>query len=74
MLDVCPSFGEALLRRRLEKGWSIRRLARETGIAWRSLYRYEADKRPPKPVCRYALRCALGLDADADGGWWGLEW
>lgn len=68
------TFGEALHRRRLEKGWTVTRLARVAGIARWTVYRYESDERPPRPVYRLALRMALGLDEHADDGWWRTDW
>lgn len=67
---VLETFGQVLQRRRLEKGWTVSRLAREAGVNRVSIERWEDDQREPHWPFRLALREALGLSADDDRGWW----
>lgn len=68
------TFGEALRRRREERGLTQIVLARTIGVDSSSLWRWESGKHEPIPVIRYALRCALGLSEHDDGGWWEVGW
>lgn len=68
------SFGEALRRRRLAAGLSQKKLGRIVGIKKQTISRYENSHCEPRPVCRYALRCALSLGEHDDGGWWETDY
>ena len=70
------SFGAALRARRRAAGLTQMALERITGITQGTICGYETGARlgAPHPVYRYALRCALGLPEDADGGWWRTDY
>ena len=67
-------FGEALRRQRLAAGLSQLQLGQIVGIRKATISRYETGHCEPRPVVRYALRMALGLDENADGGWWRVDY
>lgn len=64
------SFGECLKRRRLERGYSVSRLADEAEITRQAITRWEAGERVPTYPYRAALRDILGLAKSDDHGWW----
>lgn len=68
------SFGAILKLRRLERMWSARELARCAGVSKSSIRDWERGRKTPRPAYRTALRVALGLSEDADGGWWSSRW
>ncbi len=68
------SFGEVLRERREAVGLTRTDLRRICGISREAIGRYERGDSEPNPVMRYALRMALGLPEDADGGWWRTDW
>ena len=72
----CPSsFGEALRARREASRLTQTELAAITGISQSYICKLENDLgQDPRPVYRYALRVALGVTEDADGGWWRTDW
>lgn len=66
-----PTFGEVLVRRRMERGWSIAKLAREAMVSRQAIYDWERGKAVPIYPYRLALREALRLSEHDDGGYWG---
>lgn len=68
---MIPTFGETLVRRRMEREMSITALAREAGVSRQAIYDWEQDKVMPAYPFRLALRVALGLSERDDGGYWG---
>ncbi len=64
------TFGAVLQRRRLEKGWTVAQLCRAALVNSHPVYRWEADLCEPTWPQRLALREALGVSPDDDGGWW----
>lgn len=73
-LPRITQFGARLKRARLEKGWGVRRLAKHSGVDFRTIYHYEDDSRSPniEAAAQLArtLDCSLdwlcGLDEPAD--------
>ena len=68
------SFGEVLYLRRKAAGLTQASLGALVGLTGESLSQFEKGHREARPVCRYALRHALGLPEDADDGWWRVDW
>ncbi len=63
-LPRITQFGPRLKRARLEKGWGVRRLAKLSGVDYRTIYRYEDDSISPN--IEAAVRLAQTLDCSLD--------
>lgn len=59
------TLGRMVKRARLERGWSLRRLCRETGLGMNTLRNIEADASHPFDHTISRLAEALELDVDA---------
>ena len=68
------SFADVLHERRREAGLTQEELAQRAGCSRGALNRWENGHREPSGVYRLALRMALGLDENADGGFWRSDW
>ena len=63
-LPRITQFGPRLKRARMEKGWGVRKLAKLSGIDFRTIYLYEDECRSPN--LEGAARLAQTLDCSLD--------
>ena len=63
------TFGEAMRRCRLNKGLSVEKLAKFSGISYAMICFIEEDKRNPSLITLEALADTLGVSLDEYVGW-----
>lgn len=63
------TFGEAMRRCRKEKGFSIEKLAKFSGISFTMICYIEEDKKNPSLITMEALAETLGVSLDEYVGW-----
>lgn len=63
------TFGEAMRRCRLEKGFSVEKLAKFSGVSYAMICFIEEDKRNPSLITMEALADTLGVSLNEYVGW-----
>ena len=58
---ICPAFAAVLRARRLERGWSLRQMARRTGLSRQAIAFVETEARIPGLDAQQRMARALGI-------------
>jgi transcriptional regulator with XRE-family HTH domain len=62
---MAETYGEVLARLRAAKGWTMYRLAMESGLKQQSLWNLESGKMQPKLATAVKIARALGVSVEA---------